>query len=96
MLFIELETTDMTTFDRDTKDHGFLILSNGDKYDIYGDSVAEMKEEAATLADYLGVTVDCWNENPCRIFLPTPHQDVHGAGVRDGPWRQAFGHDGYR
>lgn len=51
----------MTTFDRDTKDHGFLILSNGDKYDIYGDSVAEMKEEAATLADYLGVTVDCWN-----------------------------------
>jgi hypothetical protein len=40
---------------------GFLTLSNGDQYDVCGSTVAELKADALTLAESLGVEIDVWN-----------------------------------
>lgn len=51
----------MVTFDRDTKEHGFVILPSGEQYDVYGDTTAELKAGALEIADWLGVEIEVWN-----------------------------------
>lgn len=51
----------MVTFDRDSEEHGLLILPNGDQYDVYGSSIEELKQAALELASILEVEIEVWN-----------------------------------
>lgn len=55
----------MVTVDLQTKSEaGFwalLCLQNGDQYDLYGDTLADIRAAAEELGEHLGVTVDTWN-----------------------------------
>lgn len=55
----------MTTVDLQSKsEFGFwalLCLPNGDQYDVYGDTLAEVRTEASTIAEAIGAVVDTWN-----------------------------------
>ena len=51
----------MTTLDRQSDHHAFLILEDGRVFDIYGDDWAEICADARALADHLGVVIDVFN-----------------------------------
>ena len=55
----------MTTVDLQTKsDFGFwalLCLQNGDQYDVYGNTLSEVREEAKAIAESIGIEIDTWN-----------------------------------
>lgn len=38
-----------------------LCLANGDQFDCYGETIADVKADAIALADSLGVTIDTFN-----------------------------------
>lgn len=56
----------MTTVDLQKSEAGngqwaLLILANGNQYDCYGETVADVKADAVALAESLGVTIDTFN-----------------------------------
>lgn len=57
------EHTTMTTatLDRQDPEYALLVLDNGERYDIYGEDWADLKEAAIALADHLGVKITVFN-----------------------------------
>jgi hypothetical protein len=49
------------TLDRQSETWALLVLTNGDQYDCYGDTWAEIKASALEIADWLGVTIETFN-----------------------------------
>lgn len=51
----------MTTLDRFDEITAELTLADGRKFEVYGDTWAEIRADALSLADHLGVTIDVFN-----------------------------------
>jgi hypothetical protein len=51
----------MITLDRLDKLTAELTLADGSKFEVYGDSWAEIRADALVLADHLGITIDVFN-----------------------------------
>ena len=51
----------MITLDRLDKLTAELTLDDGRKFEVYGDNWAEIRADALSLADHLGVTIDVFN-----------------------------------
>jgi hypothetical protein len=49
------------TFDRQTKDWGLLVHSDGRTWDVEGETTAELRSAAADLAEILGFEIDVFN-----------------------------------